>query len=92
MDYALHFHIFGEPAMTDECSKNQKEPNSGWLLEALDFRALPGRGVQCFINGKRILVSPLSPGNKKGITTLWSIPLRSMLFAHFDVVMNLTGW
>ncbi|KAK4755137.1 hypothetical protein SAY87_008894 [Trapa incisa] len=53
MDYARHFHFF-------EGSENQKDPNFGWLMEASEFCALPGRGVQCFINGNQVLV-----GNRK---------------------------
>ncbi|KAK4797779.1 hypothetical protein SAY86_030105 [Trapa natans] len=53
MDYARHFHFF-------EGSENQKDPNFGWLMEASEFCALPGRGVQCFVNGNQVLV-----GNRK---------------------------
>lgn len=30
-----------------------------WLLEAADFSAVPGRGVQCSVNDKIVLVCPL---------------------------------
>ncbi|KAK4755126.1 hypothetical protein SAY87_008883 [Trapa incisa] len=58
MDYARHFHFSDETPM--EGSKNTHDPNSGWLSEASEFNALPGRGVQCFISGKQVLV-----GNRK---------------------------
>lgn len=32
----------------------------GWLFDVSDFSALPGKGVQCTIEGKPILVSPHS--------------------------------
>ncbi|CAA0823815.1 Copper-transporting ATPase RAN1 [Striga hermonthica] len=51
LEYARHFHFFGEPAATN---------SFGWLLDVSDFCALPGQGVQCFIGGKKILV-----GNRK---------------------------
>nr|KYP50266.1 Copper-transporting ATPase RAN1 [Cajanus cajan] len=49
LQYARHFHFFDESS-----------PTSGWLYDVSDFSALPGRGVQCFIDGKPILV-----GNRK---------------------------
>ncbi|KAL8101400.1 hypothetical protein AgCh_033326 [Apium graveolens] len=64
MEYARHFHFFEDPSATTEIQYLEKEPKySGWLLEASDFTALPGRGVQCLINGKRILV-----GNRSLLT------------------------
>ncbi|GER33160.1 copper-transporting P-type ATPase [Striga asiatica] len=51
LEYARHFHFFDEPASTN---------SFGWLLEVSDFCALPGQGVQCFIGGKKILVSTLN--------------------------------
>ncbi|TXG68411.1 hypothetical protein EZV62_003346 [Acer yangbiense] len=38
---------------------------SGWLHDVSNFSALPGRGVQCFINGKGVLV-----GNRKLMTEI----------------------
>lgn len=37
-----------------------KSKFSGWLLGVSDFSALPGRGIQCFIDGKHVLVSFLT--------------------------------
>ena len=51
--YARHFHFFDE---SPETSSDGKELNSGWLFDVSNFSALPGRGIQCFIDGKRILV------------------------------------
>ncbi|OWM85707.1 hypothetical protein CDL15_Pgr029130 [Punica granatum] len=62
LEYARHFHFFDESSMNED-SINQREPNSWWLLEALDFCALPGRGIQCSIDGKQVLV-----GNRKLLT------------------------
>ncbi|PON36183.1 P-type ATPase, subfamily IB [Parasponia andersonii] len=61
--YARHFHFFDETATNDAQSDNQKSTISGWLFDVAEFSALPGRGVQCFINGKLILV-----GNRKLMT------------------------
>ncbi|CAN1225463.1 Copper-transporting ATPase RAN1 [Linum grandiflorum] len=38
----------------------KESAHSGWLLDASDFSALPGTGVMCYIQGKRVLV-----GNRK---------------------------
>lgn len=53
--YARHFHYFDEP--TEDGETNNKDlQNSGWLLETSDFSALPGKGIQCLVNEKMILV------------------------------------
>ncbi|KAF8390882.1 hypothetical protein HHK36_023181 [Tetracentron sinense] len=57
IEYARHFHFFNDP------SAAKGVQNSGWLLDVSEFTALPGRGVQCFIHGKRVLV-----GNRKLLT------------------------
>jgi hypothetical protein len=58
MDYAFHFHFFGKlPSSEDDVTKRKEDVFSQWLLEVADFSALPGKGVQCWINGKKILVS-----------------------------------
>ncbi|XP_054777670.1 copper-transporting ATPase RAN1-like [Prosopis cineraria] len=58
--YARHFHFFDESSATTGIKDDANELKSGWLYDVSDFLALPGRGVQCFIDGKRILV-----GNRK---------------------------
>ncbi|RDX63285.1 Copper-transporting ATPase RAN1 [Mucuna pruriens] len=55
--YARHFHFFDDSSAT---TGTDNVAESGWLFDVSDFSALPGRGVQCFIDGKRILV-----GNRK---------------------------
>ncbi|XP_057415885.1 copper-transporting ATPase RAN1-like [Lotus japonicus] len=60
LQYARHFHFFDGSAPTNGTQNDAKELKSGWLYDASDFSAIPGRGVQCFIGGKRILV-----GNRK---------------------------
>ncbi|KAJ1393106.1 P-type ATPase [Sesbania bispinosa] len=55
--YARHFHFFDDSSDT---TGTQNDIKSGWLSDVSDFSALPGRGVQCFIDGKRTLV-----GNRK---------------------------
>ncbi|TKY59689.1 Copper-transporting ATPase RAN1 [Spatholobus suberectus] len=61
LQYARHFHFFDESSPTTGTKNDAEEDfKSGWLYDVSDFSALPGRGVQCFIDGKRILV-----GNRK---------------------------
>jgi len=58
LDYAFHFHFFGKlPSAKDSIKKRKEEILSQWLLQVTDFSALPGKGIQCWINGKKILVS-----------------------------------
>ncbi|KAI5446227.1 copper-transporting ATPase RAN1 [Lathyrus oleraceus] len=49
--YARHFHFFDDSSATTE-----NDVKSGWLFDVTDFSALPGRGVQCSIKGRHILV------------------------------------
>lgn len=64
VEYARHFHFFEEPSTTKDAQDHSRETRfSGWLLDVSEFSALPGRGVQCFIKGKRVLV-----GNRKLLT------------------------
>ncbi|KAL0352661.1 UNVERIFIED_CONTAM: Copper-transporting ATPase RAN1 [Sesamum angustifolium] len=61
LEYARHFHYLDDPSTTKDAHMNGQESKSfGWLLDVSDFSALPGQGVQCFIDGKKILV-----GNRK---------------------------
>lgn len=53
LEYARHFHFFDGVSDT----KNGHNKSFEWLLDVTDFSALPGHGVQCFIDGKKILVS-----------------------------------
>ncbi|PSR98747.1 Copper-transporting ATPase [Actinidia chinensis var. chinensis] len=61
VEYTRHFHFFDEPSTTKDAQKNNKESNYSWLLDVSDFSALPGKGVQCFIDGKQV-------GNRKLLT------------------------
>ncbi|KVI03063.1 Cation-transporting P-type ATPase [Cynara cardunculus var. scolymus] len=46
LEYARHFNFFENPTATDESQSHSNESAmSGWLLEATDFSAIPGRGV-----------------------------------------------
>lgn len=56
MEYVRHFHFFDEPSSIKDKSDNKISTVSGWLLDVSDFSALPGRGIRCFIDGKRVLV------------------------------------
>ncbi|CAA2998626.1 copper-transporting ATPase RAN1 [Olea europaea subsp. europaea] len=64
LEYACHFHFFDEGStMKDVQNHVLKSKFSGWLLGVSDFSALPGRGIQCFIDGKHVLI-----GNRKLMT------------------------
>uniref|UniRef100_A0A0D9WT07 HMA domain-containing protein n=1 Tax=Leersia perrieri TaxID=77586 RepID=A0A0D9WT07_9ORYZ len=64
VDYAFHFHFFGKlPTSKNGIEQRKEEILSRWLLQVEDFSALPGKGVQCLINGKKVLV-----GNRTLIT------------------------
>ncbi|XP_024974245.1 copper-transporting ATPase RAN1-like isoform X2 [Cynara cardunculus var. scolymus] len=68
LEYARHFNFFENPTATDESQSHSNESAmSGWLLEATDFSAIPGRGVQCDIDGKQVLVGNRSLLAEKGI-------------------------
>jgi len=57
LQYARHFHFFDESSPVSGTKNDAGEFKSGWLYDVSDFSALPGRGVQCFLDGKRILVN-----------------------------------
>ncbi|KAH7679035.1 P-type ATPase protein [Dioscorea alata] len=57
VDHAYHYHFFDKQSTAKGTEKQTKEGKlSGWLLEVTDFCAIPGRGVHCLINQKRVLV------------------------------------
>uniref|UniRef100_A0ACD5ZDH3 Uncharacterized protein n=1 Tax=Avena sativa TaxID=4498 RepID=A0ACD5ZDH3_AVESA len=57
LDYAFHFHFFGKlPSSKDGMQQRKEQILSQWLLEAEDFSAVPGKGVRCLINEKKVLI------------------------------------
>ncbi|XP_031484273.1 cation-transporting ATPase HMA5 [Nymphaea colorata] len=61
IEYAHHYHFLGEPLVTKGSGMHSKDSKySFWLHNVTEFLALPGKGVQCLINGKLVLV-----GNRK---------------------------
>ncbi|KAL1567543.1 serine/threonine protein kinase Ran1, variant 3 [Salvia divinorum] len=66
LEYARHFHFFEDLSDTKNGHNNNK--SFEWLLELTDFCALPGHGVQCFIDGKKILVGNRKLMAENGIT------------------------
>eukprot|EP01018_Ginkgo_biloba_P029282 Gb_13704 [translate_table: standard] len=62
VDYAYHFHFFGElPTIADlQGLGTEQIKNTGWLMNVSNFEALPGRGVKCLIDGRDVYV-----GNRK---------------------------
>uniref|UniRef100_A0A166IGL3 P-type Cu(+) transporter n=1 Tax=Daucus carota subsp. sativus TaxID=79200 RepID=A0A166IGL3_DAUCS len=68
LEYARHFHFFEEPSTTSNIQYPEKDPKySGWLLDASEFCALPGRGIQCIINEKQVLVGNRSLLTESGV-------------------------
>lgn len=68
LEYARHFHFFEEPSTTSDIKYPEKERKySGWLLDASEFCALPGRGIQCIINEKQVLVGNRSLLTESGV-------------------------
>ncbi|KAG6527537.1 cation-transporting ATPase HMA5-like [Zingiber officinale] len=68
LDYAYHYHFFEKLPTSDATKQSRDQILSEWLLEAIDFSALPGRGVQCLINGKRVLVGNRALLAENGVT------------------------
>lgn len=64
LEYARHFHFFNEPSAAADAKSNGLESKSfEWLHDVSGFSSLSGKGVQCFIGGKKILVSVLRQSN-----------------------------
>ncbi|KAL5212730.1 hypothetical protein ABZP36_023577 [Zizania latifolia] len=68
LDHAFHFHFFGKlQSSKGDIKKRKQDIFSQWLLEVSEFSALPGKGVQCLINGKKILVGNRTLISENGI-------------------------
>ncbi|KAI3712634.1 hypothetical protein L1987_71194 [Smallanthus sonchifolius] len=65
LEYTRHFQFF--EASKDSQNHDDGSAMSAWLLDAFDFCAIPGRGVQCHINGKPILVGNRSLLTENGV-------------------------
>ncbi|KAM0002917.1 putative P-type Cu(+) transporter [Helianthus debilis subsp. tardiflorus] len=65
LEYTRHFQFF--EASKDSEHQNDGSAMSAWLLDVFDFHAVPGRGVQCLIDGKSILVGNRSLLTENGI-------------------------
>lgn len=61
LQYARHFHFFDESSLTNGSQNDANELKPGWLYDASDFSAIPGKGVQCIIDGQRVLVMCFLP-------------------------------
>ncbi|KAK2635004.1 hypothetical protein Ddye_029796 [Dipteronia dyeriana] len=69
VEYARHFHFFDDPSVNQNATNHKTESTvSGWLHDVSNFSALPGRGVQCSINGKGVLVGNRKLMTESGIT------------------------
>ncbi|PKA62088.1 Copper-transporting ATPase RAN1 [Apostasia shenzhenica] len=77
VDYAYHFHFFNKVPTNQGSTKIRKDNfYTEWLLETSEFSALPGRGVQCLVDGKAVLVGNRSLLTENGI----SVPLEAENF------------
>ncbi|KAI7755589.1 hypothetical protein M8C21_029295, partial [Ambrosia artemisiifolia] len=57
LEYARHFHFFEDPSVTKDSQNETSDAKvTGWLRDTVDFCAVPGQGIQCYINEKQILV------------------------------------
>ncbi|KAH9315842.1 hypothetical protein KI387_024469, partial [Taxus chinensis] len=74
VNYAYHFHFFGEPPK-DNDMQALKIKNTSWLLPVLNFSSVPGKGVKCSIDGKEILRSTY---------WAWKKMLRTGILVAFD--------
>ncbi|KAM0915135.1 hypothetical protein ACQ4PT_011041 [Festuca glaucescens] len=84
LDYAFHFHFFGKlPSSKDGIEQRKTQILSQWLLEAEDFSAVPGKGVQCSINEKKVLIGNRTLMNENGV----SIPPEAESFL-VDLELN----
>ncbi|KAL5731374.1 P-type Cu(+) transporter [Ranunculus cassubicifolius] len=95
--YAQHFHFF------NDSSEKEIKPvaNSSWLFDVIDFSALPGKGVQCFVHGKRILVGnrklltengvSISEEAEEFVTDLEENAKTGILVAYNDVLIGVLG-
>ncbi|WOL03363.1 copper-transporting ATPase RAN1 [Canna indica] len=84
IDYAYRYHFFDTFPTIEGATKESREENlAEWLLEAHDFSALPGRGVQCLINGKRVVVGNRALLAENGVT----IPIEAEKFL-IDLEVN----
>ncbi|CAM0908864.1 unnamed protein product [Alopecurus aequalis] len=69
LDYAFHFHFFGKLASSKDGAEQRKEQIlSQWLLEAEDFSAVPGKGVECSINEKKVLIGNRTLMSENGVS------------------------
>lgn len=74
VEYARHFHFFDDSSATKDGQKHSKDSTiPGWLFDVSEFSALPGRGVQCFIDGKRISVSLFDTWPLFGTRETWKM-------------------
>lgn len=82
VEYARHFHFFDESSAATGTKDTAKEIKAGWLYDVSDFSALPGRGVQCLLHGKRILVRP---------SCCKKCPYHFLKYCELDSYMPLVG-
>lgn len=101
VEYARHFHFF-EPSETKGLENNNKDScHSGWLLDVSDFSALPGRGVHCSLDGRRVLIGNRKLLAENGVTIPTNVEnfvveleesaKTGVLVAHDNVLIGVLG-
>ncbi|KAK7841277.1 copper-transporting atpase ran1, partial [Quercus suber] len=94
MEYARHFHFFDEASATKDSPKHNKETNSGWLFDVLEFSALAGkRCPMCFITFWDCLLELMYPeqvGNRK-LMTLEESAKTGILVAYDYSLIGVLG-
>ncbi|CAD5172297.1 unnamed protein product [Musa acuminata subsp. malaccensis] len=84
LDYAYHYNFFDKlPTVEGATKQSREEILSEWLLEAIEFSALPGRGVQCLIDEKKVLVGNRALLAENGVT----VPMEAENFL-IDLEVN----
>ncbi|KAK7329353.1 hypothetical protein VNO77_23514 [Canavalia gladiata] len=98
LSYARHFHFFDD---SSDPTGTKNDVKSGWLFDVSDFSALPGRGIQCFIDGKLILVGnrklmaesgiDISTAVENFVVELEESAKTGILVAYDDVLIGVLG-
>nr|POE46514.1 copper-transporting atpase ran1 [Quercus suber] len=77
MEYARHFHFFDEASATKDSPKHNKETNSGWLFDVLEFSALAGKRCPVLYRWKTFF--ELEESAKTGILVAYDYSLIGVL-------------
>ncbi|KAF3790266.1 Copper-transporting ATPase [Nymphaea thermarum] len=69
IEYTHHFLFYsGTPITKDSDAHSEESKYSFWADHVTDFSALPGKGVQCMIDGKLVLVGSRMLLSERGVS------------------------